>query len=73
MHIVDFTYLSILVGGLLPLLGHGLGLGLGEHVDDVEDTKADKGELGDLEEDLEVLALGGHRARAVGSEGDPVG
>lgn len=42
-------------------------------MDDVEDTKADKGELGDLEEDLEVLALGGHRARAVGSEGDPVG
>jgi hypothetical protein len=70
---VKSTYLGIFVGGLLPLLGHGLGLGLGEEVDGVEQGEGDESELGDLEEDLPALTLRGLGAGAVGTEGNPVG
>lgn len=68
----ECTYLSVFVGGLLPLLGHGLGQGLAEEVDNVEDTERGEGELGHLEEDLPALTLGGLGTGAVGTEGDPV-
>jgi hypothetical protein len=67
------TYLGVLVAGLLPLLGHGLRLRLGEQVDDVEDGDGDSSELEDLDGDLETLSLRGLRARAVSTEGNVVG
>ena len=67
------TYQSVLVAGLLPFLGHGLRLGLSEQVDEVEDSHGDGGELGDLDEDLKALSLGSLSARAVRTEGNPVG
>jgi hypothetical protein len=66
-------YQSVFVGGLLPLLGHGLGLGLGEVVDGVEQEDGDNGKLGDLEEDLHALALGGLGTGTVRTKGNPVG
>lgn len=66
------AYLGIFVGGLLPLLGHGLGLGLAEEVDNVEDTDRGENELAHLEEDLPALTLGGLGTGAVGTEGNPV-
>lgn len=66
-------YQSVFVGGLLPLLGHRLGLGLGEVVDGVEDEEGSDGELGDLEEDLQALALGGLSTGTVRTKGNPVG
>lgn len=69
---IRYTYQSVFVGGLLPLLGHGLGLGLGEEVDGVEESKGDEGELSHLEEDLETLALGGLGTGTVRTESNPV-
>lgn len=71
--IEERAYLGVFVGGLLPLLGHGLGHGLAEEVDNVEDSEGSEGELGHLEEDLPALTLGGLGTGAVGTEGDPVG
>jgi hypothetical protein len=42
-------------------------------VDGVEEGEGDEGELGDLEEDLPALTLGGLGAGTVGTEGNPVG
>lgn len=56
----------------MPLLGHGLRLGLGEEVDDVEKTERDSDELGHLEGDLDTLTLGGLGTGSVGTEGNPV-
>lgn len=67
------TYQSVFVGGLLPLLGHSLRLGLGEEVDGVEKGERDGDELGDLEGDLETLTLGGLSTGTMRTEGDPVG
>lgn len=67
------TYQSVLIAGLLPLLGHGLGLGLGEVVDGVEDGDRGSGELSNLEEDAETLTLGGLGAGTVRTKGNPVG
>jgi hypothetical protein len=66
-------YQSVFVGGLLPLLGHGLGLGLGEIVDGVEDEDGGDGKLSDLQEDLQALTLGGLSAGTVRTKGNPVG
>lgn len=67
------TYQSVFVGGLLPLLGHSLRLGLGEEVDGVEKGERDGDELGDLEGDLETLTLGGLSTGTMRTEGNPVG
>lgn len=66
------TYLGILVGSLLPLLGHSLRLGLSEQVNDVEHGDGDSSELGDLNGDSETLTLRGLRARAMRTKGNPV-
>jgi hypothetical protein len=66
-------YQSVFVGGLLPLLGHGLGLGLGEVVDGVEDEEGSDGKLSDLEEDLQALTLGSLSTGTVRTKGNPVG
>jgi hypothetical protein len=66
------AYLGVFVGGLLPLLGHGLGQGLAEQVDNVEDTERGESELGHLEEDLPALTLGSLGTGTVGTESDPV-
>lgn len=42
-------------------------------MDGVEESERGKGKLGDLEEDLPALTLGGLGAGAVGTEGNPVG
>jgi hypothetical protein len=65
-------YQSILVGGLLPLLGHGSGLLAGKCVDTVEEGNGGEGELGHLGEDAPALTLGGLGAGAVGTEGNVV-
>lgn len=67
------TYLGVFVGGLLPFLGHGLGQGLGEVVDGVEDDDGGEGELGHLEEDLPALTLGDLGTGTVSTEGNVVG
>lgn len=68
-----YTYLGVLVGGFLPLLGHGLRLGLGEQMDHVEDGEGGQGQLSDLPENTHALALGRNRAGAVRTESNPVG
>lgn len=66
------TYLGILVGSLLPLLGHGLRLGLSEQVNDVEQGDGDSSKLGDLNGNSKTLTLRGLRARAMRTKGNPV-
>ena len=68
----DQTYLGILVGSLLPFLGHGLRLGLSEQVNDVEQGNGDSSELGDLDGNSETLSLRGLRARTMRTKGNPV-
>lgn len=69
----DYTYLGVLVGGLLPLLAHGLGQRLAHHVDAVEEDDGREGELGHLRKNLPALALGGLGAGTVRPKCDPVG
>ena len=66
------TYLGILVGSLLPLLGHGLGLRASKGVDGVENEERGNSELGHLEEDLPALTLGGLSAGTVRAKGNPI-
>lgn len=42
-------------------------------MDSVEDEEGGESELGNLEEDLQALALGGLSAGTVRTEGNPVG
>lgn len=67
------THLGVLVGGLLPLPGHGAWWWAGEHVDDVEEAERDGQQLHHLDEDPPALTLGGLRAGAVRAKSNPVG
>lgn len=64
--------MEVFVGGLLPLLVHGVGGGTGEGPDGGEDDKADSETCDGVEGDLLALTRLGERPRAVGTEGDPV-
>lgn len=65
-------YQGILVGGLLPLLGHSARLLAGKGVDGVEESNGDGRELENLGEHAQALTLGGLGAGTVGTEGNVV-
>lgn len=67
-----YTYQSVLVGGLLPLLGHSTRLGAGEVVNGEEDGDGGSCELGNLAENADTLTLGGLGTGTVGTEGNVV-
>lgn len=69
----DGAYLEVLVGLLLPLLGHGLGGLAAERADGGEDAEGGHEDEAGVEEEALALTGGVESAGAVGAEGDPVG
>ncbi len=67
------TYLEVLVGGLLVLLGHGGRLATGEEAGDTEDNTSSTKSGHDVHEDLNVLSGRCLSTGAVRAKGDPVG
>jgi hypothetical protein len=73
---VDFvgcTYLEVLVGGLLVLLGHGGRLATGEEAGGTEQNTSSTKSDHDVHEDLHVLSGGCLSTGTVRAKGDPVG
>jgi hypothetical protein len=67
------THLQVLLGGLLPLLGHGAGPdGAGEHAREGEDGKGSADDTGREEEDVAALIRRRGSAGSVGAKGDVV-
>src|SRR5690606_8821742 len=64
---------EVLVGLLLPLLGHGLGGLAAEGADDGEEAEGGGEDEADVEEEALALTGGVESTGAVGAEGDPVG
>lgn len=67
------TYLEVLVGGLLVLLGHGGRLATGEEAGGTEDNTSSTKSGHDVHEDLDVLSGRCLSTGAVRAKGDPVG
>lgn len=67
------TYLHVLLGSLLPLLGHGArSYGVGEETGDGEDTDGGGNDTANKEEDLATLIRRRGAAGAVGTESNVV-
>jgi hypothetical protein len=67
------TYLEVVVGGLLVLLGHGRRRATGEEAGGTEDNTSDTDSSHDVHEDLHVLARRCLSTGTVRAESDPVG
>lgn len=68
------THLQVLLGSLLPLLGHGTGPdGAGEHASESEESEGTGDDGGGDEENLAALIRRRGTAGAVGTKGDKVG
>ena len=71
--LMGFTYLEVLVGGLLVLLGHGGRLATGEEAGGTEDNTSSTNSGHDVHEDLHVLSGRCLSTGTVRAKGDPVG
>jgi hypothetical protein len=67
------TYLEVVVGSLLVLLGHGRRRATGEEAGGTEDNTSDTDSSHDVHEDLHVLARRRLSTGTVRAESDPVG
>ena len=68
------THLEVLLGSLLPLLGHGARPdGAGEHAGEGEDGERTSNDGGREEEDVAALIRRRGSARTVGAKGDEIG
>jgi hypothetical protein len=71
--ILNIVLSKVLVGGLLPLLGHGMGSASGEATGSEEDSTSDGDTDHGVDEDLGVLAWWRLSARTVSAKGNVVG
>lgn len=68
------THLHVLLGGLLPLLGHGAGPdGAGKHAGEGENGDGGGDAAGGDEEDVAALIRGRWSSGTVGAKGNEVG
>ena len=67
------TYLEVLVGGLLVLLGHGGRLATGEEAGGAEDNTSSTKSGHDVHEDLDILSGRCLSTGTVRTESNPVG
>ena len=67
------TDLEVLVGCLLPFLGHGVRRRSGEHAHRGEDGQTDTNAENGVEGDLLALTRRGKSSRTVRTKRDPVG
>lgn len=71
--LMGLTYLEVLVGSLLVLLGHGCRLATGEEAGGAEDNTSSTKSGHDVHEDLDVLSGRCLSTGTVRAKGDPVG
>jgi len=70
--VAAIPYLHVLVGHLLPFLGHGLWCWTGTVTDSTENEGGGAKAIGNDLHDLPFILWVGESPRAVGAESDPV-